>query len=98
MINDADGRYLASIADDCHRILGPGVDLEDLAWAEDTDGVRLTLRYRLDGREGESVAVGETVVAAHAALRERLVIDRIRLGFMVIVDADGVAPVTSTMT
>jgi hypothetical protein len=52
----------------------------------DPAAVRLVLRYQLDGWEAESTAVGPTVVAAHADLRRRLVIDRLRLGFAVTTD------------
>jgi hypothetical protein len=46
----------------------------------------MSVLYRLDGWEGASSVTGETVIEAHAALREALVVDRIRLGFAVATD------------
>ena len=85
MSGEAEARYLETIADDCLGILGEGVEIDDLI-REDDLGVRLTLRYRLDGWEAESSATGETVVEAHAALRTQLVVDRVRLAFRTIVE------------
>ncbi len=47
---------------------------------------RLVARYRLHGRAWETDAVGDTLLEAHAALREQLVIDRIRIGFTDLVE------------
>jgi hypothetical protein len=49
--------------------------------ALDRDGaVTLRLSYRLGTTDWTSEGHGPTVIAAHAALREELVLDRIRVG------------------
>lgn len=87
--SEAEQRYLQAIEEDCAQILGPGMDIDPLivepALPHPT-GVRLTLAYRLDGWAGETTVTGETIVAAHAELRERLVIDRIRLSFTTVAE------------
>jgi hypothetical protein len=85
-VTEAQARYLEAMAEDCHRILGPGMDLVDLAIDDDASGTTVTVTYRLDGWQGETVVRGETVVEAHAALREALVVDRLKLGFSVSTD------------
>lgn len=85
-LSDAEHRYLDAVAIDCHSILGAGMDVVDLTLDDEASPVSLTLRYRLDGYEGETVVHGETAVDAHAAMREALVADRIRLGFAVMTD------------
>jgi hypothetical protein len=52
----------------------------------------MTVTYRLDGWEGVSSATSESVVGAHAALREALVIDRLRLGFSAATDPRALDP------
>jgi hypothetical protein len=83
MISDAEARYFAEIVDDCQRILGSGVEVVDVGRSEvgSPAEVRLYVRYRLAGTERQSEGRGETVVAAHAELRSRLVVDRLRYGF-----------------
>ena len=85
-LGDADVAYLEAIADDCRRILGPGVCIDDLVVDQASPGTTVTIRYRLDAVSGESVGRGDTVVEAHAALREALVVDRLRIGFEVVVE------------
>ena len=85
-LSDAERRYLDAVAADCHLILGAGMDVVDLVLDDQTSPVSLTLRYRLDGYEGETIVQGETAIDAHAALRDALVLDRIRLGFAVMTD------------
>lgn len=85
MISDADARYLAEIGEDFQRVLGSGVEILEIG-REDTEQVRLFVRYRLGGVVRQSEGRGETVVAAHAALRRRLVIDRLRFGFSALVE------------
>jgi hypothetical protein len=80
MGNDADARYLAKVHEDVERVLGPGIEILGLDWRQGTP-VSLTLRYQLGTLEGETVGEGESVIAAHAELRKRLVIDRLTLGF-----------------
>ena len=74
----ADQRYLQRVAQDCTNSLGSGVEVQDVELDADGDVV---LRWlRLGTAEWTSEGRGETVIAAHAALREQLVLDRIRLG------------------
>jgi hypothetical protein len=80
MHTDADVAYLDMIREDCARILGAGVQDVDLEWDE-ADPVTLTLRYQMGAVQGETVADGESVLAAHVELRQRLVVDRLKLGF-----------------
>jgi hypothetical protein len=84
MPNDAEARCLQAIEEDCARILGAGIEIDRLEVAPDdrtATGVRLTLAYRLDGWTAETSVTGDTIVAAHATLRERPVVDRVRLAF-----------------
>ena len=85
-MSDAEMRYREAVADDCRTILGPGMDLLDLEILDGRERTTMTVTYRLDGRQGTSSASGDSVLGAHAALREALVIDRIRLGFSVATD------------
>ena len=84
---DADERYLEEIGRDCEVVLGPGSTLLALERHDLDDGIELLARYRIDGWEGESIESGVTVVDAHARLRARLLFDRIRLGFTILVEA-----------
>ena len=83
-ITDSDERYLDRILEDCVRVLGAGIDIEHVE-LEANDEVVLQLRYRLGSFEGTSEGRGDTLLAAHAALRRRLVEDRLALGFRAIV-------------
>jgi hypothetical protein len=47
--------------------------------------VILRLGYRLGTADWASEGHGETLIAAHAALREQLVLDRIRVGVRALV-------------
>jgi hypothetical protein len=85
-MSDAQDRYLAEIREDCEGALGPGSVLLDLDRDDGDRGVRLVARYRLEDRVWESAGVGENIVVAHAQLRSRLLFDRVRLGFTVLVD------------
>jgi hypothetical protein len=79
MHTDADVAYLDMIREDCERILGAGVQVVDLQWDEG-DPVTLTLRYQMGAVHAQTIADGESVLAAHVELRQRLVEDRLRLG------------------
>ena len=83
---DAEDRYLAEIGKDCEAVLGPGSSLLAIERHDLDGGVELLARYRIDGWEAESTESGETVVEAHARLRARLLFDRIRLGFTILVE------------
>lgn len=80
-MDEAEGRYLTEIADDCRAMLGPGAVLLGIARDDVEQGVRLTVQFELDDQVWESAIVGDTVVEAHARLRDKLLIDRIRIGF-----------------
>lgn len=80
-MGEAEDRYLSEISKDCEGVLGAGVKLLGVQREDRDDGVRLVVRYQLEGRACESTATGETAVAAHAMLRARIVLDRVRLGF-----------------
>ena len=83
---DADDRYLAEIRKDCEAVLGPGSSLLVIERHDLDDGVELLVRYRIDRWEAETTESGETVIEAHARLRARLLFDRIRLGFTILVE------------
>lgn len=83
-ISDAEARYLEEIARDCERVLGAGVEIEPLEFETDGDVV-LHLRYRLGTVSGASDGRGADIFTAHAALRRRLVEDRLALGFQAVV-------------
>ena len=81
-VSEADRHYFGRVAEDCEQLLGPGIELRGLELDANADIV-LRLTYRLGPAEWTSEGHGETVVAAHAALREQLVLDRIRIGVRV---------------
>jgi hypothetical protein len=83
-VSQADREYLQRVAEDCEQLLGPEIELRALELDAKADVV-LRLRYRLGPAEWTSEGHGETVIAAHAALRQRLVLDRIRLGVKALV-------------
>ncbi|HEU4671808.1 MAG TPA: hypothetical protein VFS32_02805, partial [Candidatus Limnocylindrales bacterium] len=74
---EADARFLEALLSDVEPLLGPGVVVEALDRDDSAEGCVLRLRYRLGSVEATSEGEGETVVAAHAALREAVVLDRI---------------------
>jgi len=82
--SDAEQHYFQRVAEDCEQLLGPGIELGELVLDANGDVV-LKLSYRLGRAEWTSEGHGETVVAAHADLREQLVLDRIRLGVRALV-------------
>jgi len=85
-MGEAEDRYLAVIGEDCEGVLGPGITMLGLEREDGAMGVRLVARYQLADRVWESEAISQTVVAAHAALRARLLFDRVRLGFTALVE------------
>ena len=78
-VSEADQHYFQEVAKDCEQLLGPGIELRGLELDANAEVV-LRLMYRLGPAEWTSEGHGETIIAAHAALREQLVLDRIRLG------------------
>ena len=78
-VSAAERRYFERVAQDCEGLLGPGIELRSLEM-DDASGVRLRLKYALGKADWTTEAWGETVIEAHAALREKLVTDRIRIG------------------
>ena len=79
VLSDADQVYFERVAADCLELLGPGMELTGLALDRDA-AVTLRLSYRLGTTAWTSEGHGPTVIAAHASLREQLVLDRIRVG------------------
>ena len=85
-MSDAEQRYVEAVSEDCRRILGTGVELVDLEIDEAPSSTRLVITYRLDGWEGRTEATGPTVIEAHTAAREALIVDRVKLGFSALTD------------
>ena len=78
-VSDADEIFLCRVVEDCQELLGDGIELRRLE--VDANGeVVLRLRYGLGSANQTSEGRGETVIAAHVALRNQLVIDRIGSG------------------
>ena len=78
-VSDADEIYLCRVVEDCQELLGDGIELRRLE-VDANDEVVLRLSYRLGPADQTSEGRGESVIAAHVALRQQLVIDRIGLG------------------
>jgi hypothetical protein len=78
-VSESEQHYLRRVVEDCEGLLGPGIELRGLDLDSNAEVV-LRLRYRLGPADEISEGHGETVIAAHAALREQLVLDRLRLG------------------
>jgi hypothetical protein len=87
----ADQRYFERVVEDCERLLGPEIELRALD--VDTNGdatngdVVLRLTYRLGTADWTTEGRGETIIEAHAALRDQLVLDRVRVGVRAIYKA-----------
>jgi hypothetical protein len=77
--SEAELHYFSRLAEDCEQLLGPEIELRDLEMDANAEVV-LRLTYRLGRWDWTSEGHGETVVAAHAALRDALVLDHVRLG------------------
>jgi hypothetical protein len=82
-LSEAEARYFDRVLEDCAELLGPGVDIDDVDVVDDA-GVVLRLRYHLGPVAWTSEGHGATLIAAHAALRERLVVDRIGMSTVAI--------------
>ena len=76
---DADQACLDRLTLECQRVLGPEIRIRDLAVTTNGD-VLLRLSFRLDEIDWSTEGRGENIVAAHADLMLRLVMERIRLG------------------
>jgi hypothetical protein len=83
-VSNANQGYLMRVAEDCQELLGPGIELRGLDLDTDPEVV-LRLSYRLGTTDWTSEGSGETVIAAHAALREQLVVDRLGVGIRALV-------------
>ena len=79
VLTDADQLCIERVALDCLDLLGPGMELTGFA-LDRGEEVTVRLSYRLGSADWTSEGHGPTVVAAHASLREQLVLDRIRVG------------------
>jgi hypothetical protein len=80
-MSEAQAQYLGRIGDDCAALLGRDAAVLGVGEAKLGGTVRLFVRYMFAGKQHETIATGDTVVAAHAALRSQLVHDRLRIGF-----------------
>ena len=79
-IDDATRQHLAEIAADILPLLGPGVELTDLGFEREGHGVAvLRAAYRMGSVAAASSGRGETIIEAHARLRDAIVEDRIGL-------------------
>ena len=79
--DNATTRHLEGVAEDILGLLGPGVELEQLAVeVEDLGATTLRADYRLAGVASQSFGRGANVIEAHARLRVAVVEDRIGLG------------------
>jgi hypothetical protein len=78
-VSDADRGYLERVVEDCTELLGAGIEVRGIEVDANREVV-LRLSYQLGAAGQISEGRGETVVAAHAALRDQLVVDRIGLG------------------
>ena len=88
--DDATTRHLEVIAADIVGLLGPGVELIELAIEADVHGVvTLRARYGMAGETVESVGHGDSAIDAHARLRDAVVGDRVGLGLRVLVKPAG---------
>ena len=84
-VDEATSRHLEEIATDVLGLLGPGIELADLALERDGPGVVLRVRFGMAGEAIESVGRGASTVEAHADLRRAIVGDRIGLGLRILV-------------
>lgn len=87
-MTEAEARYLDRVIEDCVEVLGPGVDIDDVEVVEEF-GVVLRLRYHLGRVSWSSEGHGPSVTAAHADLRQRLVLDRLRMATVAVVRSAG---------
>jgi hypothetical protein len=82
-LTEAEARYVDRVVEDCFELLGPGVELDGVEIDREIDVV-LRLRYRLGTVAWSSEGHGSTVTEAHADLRQRLVLDRVRMATVAI--------------
>ena len=87
-LSEAEARYLDRVVDDCVEVLGPGVDIDGVEVLEAV-GVVLRLRYHLGDVSWSSEGHGPSVTAAHADLRQKLVLDRLRMATVAIYRSAG---------
>ena len=77
-LSEAEARYFDRVVEDCAGLLGSGVDVDDLEIVEGP-AIVLRLRYHLGTVTWTSEGRGPTITAAHGALREQLVVDRLKV-------------------
>ena len=87
-VSEANQHYLSGWSRIASGSSGPEIELRALEQHSKANVV-LRLRYRLGPAEWTSEGHVETVIAAHAAIREQLVLDRIRLGVRALVRRPG---------
>jgi hypothetical protein len=84
-MNEAEARYLEEIAEDCRAVLGAGIELDGISVEVGALTV-IAASYHVAAHAARTVGRGETIVAAHADLRRRLVEDRLGIAFAALVD------------
>jgi hypothetical protein len=82
--SDAASRHLVEIAADVIGLLGPGIDLIELAIDSDGPEIVLRARYEMADTTIESVGRGGSAIEAHSRLRDAIISDRIGLGLRVL--------------
>ena len=87
-MTEAEARYLDRVVEDCMEILGPGVVVDDVDVVEE-GGVVLRLRYHLGTVRWSSEGHGPSVTAAHAELRQQLIMDRLRMATVAVYRSAG---------
>lgn len=88
-MSEAERNYLRWVAEDLRPLLGAEITLEAVVLEHIGRHVTLRARYRLGDSEGQSEGTGGTAVAAHAALRQALVEDRIAFSLRALISSVG---------
>jgi len=85
-LTEAEARYFDRVIEDCFDLLGPGVEYDDIDVVRSSDVV-LRLSYRLGAVAWSTEGRGATLTEAHGDLRERLVLDRVRMATVALLRA-----------
>jgi hypothetical protein len=64
-MNEADERFAARLAEDLSRILGTGIVIDDLTFAEDGQQAKIRVLCLFDGRAETLETEGETNLVAY---------------------------------
>jgi hypothetical protein len=88
-VSEAERDYLKWVAEDLRPLLGLEITLDGVSVERARRHVTLRARYRLGDSDGQSEGTGQTIVAAHAALRRAIVEDRIGLSLRALISSVG---------